>query len=50
MSNLAVVWRTSAHALVEQCQMVVVVADELGFLGPGIPNLVIELCPPQNAA
>ena len=30
--------------------MVVFVADELGFLGPGIPELVTELCPPQDTA
>ena len=30
----------------EQCQMVVFVADDLGFLGRGIPDLVTELCPP----
>ena len=34
----------------EQCQMVVFVADDLGFLGPRIPDLVTELCPPQNTA
>ena len=28
----------------------VLVADDLGFLGPGIPDLVTELCPPQDSA
>ena len=37
-------------AFFEQCQMVVFVADDLGFLGPGIPDLLTELCPPQNTA
>ena len=35
---------------IEQCQMVVLVADDLGFLRPGIPDLVTELCPPQDTA
>ena len=35
---------------VEQCQVVVFVADDLGFLGPGIPDLVTELCPSQDTA
>ena len=30
--------------------MVVFVADGLGFSGPGISDLVTELCPPQNTA
>ena len=30
--------------------MVVFVADDLGFLGPGIPDLVTELCPLQDTA
>ena len=30
--------------------MVVFVADDLGFLGPGIPDLLTELCPPQDTA
>ena len=30
--------------------MVVFVADDLGFLGRGIPDLVTELCPPQDTA
>ena len=30
--------------------MVVFVADDLGFLRPGIPDLVTELCPPQDVA
>ena len=34
----------------EQCQMVNFVADALGFLGPGTPDLVTELCPPQDTA
>ena len=34
----------------ERCQVVVFVADDLGFLGPGIPDLVTELCPPQDTA
>ena len=34
----------------EQCQVVVFVADDLGFLGPGNPDLVTELCPPQDTA
>ena len=32
----------------EQCQMVVFVADVLGFWGPWIPDLVTELCPPKK--
>ena len=28
----------------------VFVADDLGFLGPGIPDLVTELCPPRDTA
>ena len=28
----------------------VFVADDLGRLGPGIPDLVTELCPPQDTA
>ena len=31
-------------------RMVVFVADDLGFLWPGIPKLVTELCLPQNTA
>ena len=34
----------------EQCQVVVFIADDLGFLGPGSPDLMTELCPPQDAA
>ena len=34
----------------KQCQMVVSIADDLGFLGPGVPDLVTELCPPQDTA
>ena len=26
----------------------VFVADDLGFLGPGIPDLVTMLCPPKD--
>ena len=37
-------------ALLEQCQVVVFIADDLGFLGPGSPDLMTELCPPQDAA
>ena len=29
----------------EQCQVVVFIADDLGFLGPGSPDLMTELCP-----
>ena len=36
--------------LLEQCQVVVFIADDLGFLGPGSPDLMTELCPPQDAA
>ena len=36
--------------LPEQCQVVVFVADDLGLLGPGIPDIVTELCPPQDTA
>ena len=36
--------------MIEQCQMVVFVADDLGFWGPRIPDLVTELCPPQDTA
>ena len=28
--------------------MVVFVADDLGFLGPGIPDLLTELCLPRD--
>ena len=35
---------------IEQCQMVVFVADDLGFWGPGILDLITELCPPQDTA
>ena len=38
------------EAFFEQCQVVVFIADDLGFLGPGIPDLVTELCPPQDTA
>ena len=34
----------------EQCEVVVFVADDLGFLGPGIPDLMTELCPPRDTA
>ena len=34
----------------EQCQVVVFIADDLGFLGPGSPDLMTELCPPQDTA
>ena len=30
--------------------MVGFVADDLGFWGRGIPDLVTELCPPQDTA
>ena len=33
---------------IRECQVVVFVADDLGFLGPWIPDLVTEFCPPQN--
>ena len=36
--------------IVEQCQVVVLIADGLGLLGPGGPDLMTELCPPQNTA
>ena len=29
----------------EQCQVVVFIADDLGFWGPGSPDLMTELCP-----
>ena len=38
------------QTVIEQCQMVVFVADDLGFSGPGIPDLVTELCLPQDTA
>ena len=28
----------------------VFIADDLGFLGPGSPDLMTELCPPQDTA
>ena len=31
-------------------KMVCFVADDVGFSGPGIPDLVTELCPPQDTA
>ena len=34
----------------EQCQVVVFIADDLEFLGPGSPDLMTELCPPQDTA
>ena len=37
-------------ASIEQCQVVVFIADDLGFLGPGSPDLMTELCPPQDTA
>ena len=46
--NLAALQLLRGGALLEQCQVVVFVADDLGFLGPGIPDLVTELCPPQD--
>ena len=30
--------------------MVVFIADDLGFLGPGSPDLMTELCPLQDTA
>ena len=42
--------RSGTEPPIEQCQMVVLVADDLGFLGRGIPDLVTELCPPQDTA
>ena len=41
---------TAAWNTFEQCQVVVFIADDLGFLGPGSPDLVTELCPPQDTA
>ena len=40
----------SVHGFFEQCQVVVFIADDLGFLGPGSPDLMTELCPPQDTA
>ena len=34
----------------DHCQVVVFIADVLGFLGPGSPDLMTELCPPQDTA
>ena len=34
----------------EQCQVVVFIADDLGFWGPKSPDLMTELCPPQDNA
>ena len=34
----------------EQCQIVVFVTDDFGVLGPVIPDLVTELCQPQDTA
>ena len=34
----------------EQCKMVVFVADDFWVLGPRIPDLAIEICPPQETA
>ena len=31
-------------------KVVLVVADDSGFLGPGIPDLVTEVCPHQDTA
>ena len=36
--------------LAEQCQVVVFIVDDLGFWGPGSPDLMTELCPPQDTA
>ena len=41
--------RVSLHHF-EQCHMVVFIPDDLRFLGPGIANLVTELCLPQDTA
>ena len=48
-------WGLNAQGLLfttilEQRQVVVFVADDLGFLGPGIPDLVTDLCPPRDTA
>ena len=40
----------AAAQIIEQCQVVVFIADDLGFLGPGSPDLMTELCPLQDAA
>ena len=48
--NIFFVLAVLPEASLEQCQMVVFVADDLGFLWPGIPDLVTELCPPQDTA
>ena len=42
-------WHVQATSF-EQCQVVVFIADDLGFLGPGSPDLMTELCPPQDTA
>ena len=39
---------TLTLTLIEECQVAVFVADDLGFLGPGIPDLVTELRPTQD--
>ena len=40
-----------AHSVAaEQCQVVVFIVDDLGFLGPGSRDLMTELCPPQDNA
>ena len=31
-------------------EVVVFIADDLGFLGPRSPDLMTELCPPQDTA
>ena len=40
------------HSVYGRCcrQVVVFIADDLGFLGPGSPDLMTELCPPQDTA
>ena len=47
---LTIPWIFHPISFFEQCQVVVFAADDLGFLGPGSPDLVTELCPPQGTA
>ena len=48
--SLAIYNAPNLHAVVEQCQVVVFIADDLGFWGPGSPDLMTKLCPPQDTA
>ena len=48
--NEEVICTKSCAAVSNNAQVVVFIADDLGFLGPGSPDLMTELCPPQDTA